>query len=87
MSKEPNLSASTNSSRSTSIEPGPTAVNLVSLLKDTPVLVIRRDESGRYGSEDVYEQMKSLSGDGFEVYGDAEAFVVVKGGHSRSFRI
>lgn len=77
-----------NSKPSTSPEAlNPTTRNLLGLLKDTPVITIKRDISGRYGAEDVFKELRALSGDGFRVFEDGDSMSIIRDGASRNFLV
>lgn len=64
----------------------PTTRNILSLLSDTPVIVIKRD-SGRIGAGSVYEELRSLSGNGFQVFENEDGMSIVRDGASRNFLV
>lgn len=65
----------------------PTTMGVLALLEDTPVITLRRDPSGRYGAEDVFRELRGLSGDGFRVFEDGDSMSIIKDGAARSFLI
>lgn len=65
----------------------PTTMNILGLLKDTPVITIKRDASGRYGAEDVFKELRALSGDGFRVFEDGDSMSIIRDGASRNFLV
>ena len=64
----------------------PTTRNILSLLSDTPVIVIRRD-SGRIKASEVYDELRSLSGNGFQVFENDDGISIIRDGASRNFLI
>lgn len=65
----------------------PTVRNLLSLLDDTPVIEIRKSDTGRKDAHEVYTELRRLGGYGFRVLEDSESMFIIRDGFSRSFLI
>ena len=65
----------------------PTVRNLLSLLDDTPVIEIRKSETGRKDAHEVYSELRRLSDNGFRVLEDSESMFIIRDGTARSFLI
>lgn len=65
----------------------PTVRNLLSLLDDTPVIEIRKSETGRKDADEVYSELRRLSDNGFRVLEDSESMFIIRDGTARSFLI
>lgn len=65
----------------------PTVRNLLSLLDDTPVIEIRKSDTGRKDAHEVYMELRRLGGDGFRILEDSESFFIIRDGTARSFLI
>jgi predicted transcriptional regulator len=65
----------------------PTTRNLVGLLADTPVIEIRKSDTGRKDADQVYRELRELAGNGFRVLEDSQSMIIVKDGTARSFLI
>lgn len=63
----------------------PVTRNLLSLLKDVPVIFLKKVDSGRSHSEKIFEELKSLSGNGFQVFENSNGLSIVRDGAARSF--
>lgn len=65
----------------------PTTKNLLVLLRETPVMFLKRNEPGKKRADLVYEELKSLSGNGFSTFENEQGMVVVRDGSARTFLI
>jgi len=79
------MSSKLSTSREDSLNP--TTRNLLSLLSDIPVITIRRTDSGRKDAERIFNELKELSGDGFQVFENKDGVNIVRDGASRTFML
>jgi hypothetical protein len=69
-------------------ELSPTTRNLISILEDIPVMILKRNiDSGKNRRRDVYEELKSLSGSGFQVFENETGITLILDGSARSFLV
>lgn len=87
-SRRDEQNSSINLKPSTSCEAlNPTVRNLLSLLDDTPVIEIRKSDTGRKDADEVYMELRRLSDKGFRVLEDSESMFIIRDGTARSFLI
>lgn len=79
------MSSKLSTSREDSLNP--TTRNLLSLLSDIPVITIRRTDSGRKDAERIFNELKELSGEGFQVFENKDSLNIVRDGASRTFML
>lgn len=65
----------------------PTTKNILSILESTPVIVLRRDPSGRGSSERVLQELRDLAGEKFRTFEGPEGIAIITEGAARQFLI
>ena len=64
----------------------PTTRNILAILHEVPVMILKRDgDSGKSRGRDVYGELKSLSGNGFQVFENETGITIILDGAARSF--
>lgn len=62
-----------------------TTRNILSILGSTPVIVLKRDPSGRKSYDLVVKELKELAGERFSTFEGPEGLAIIASGASRQF--
>ena len=66
-------------------DPSATTRNVLSILGSTPVIVLKRDASGRKSYDLVVQELKELAGERISTFEGPEGLAVIASGAARQF--